>query len=50
MAYFNESFQKGSFPISEKLSDSVLSLPMHTELDLPIIEFICKQIHAFYQN
>lgn len=47
-AYFSESFQKGSFPISETLSDSVLSLPMHTELNIEMIQHISLAIKSFY--
>ncbi len=50
MAYFKEPIQRGSFPISESLCDSVLSLPMHTELDLSTVEFISKQIQSFYKH
>ncbi len=32
-AYTNPRYSQGDFPIAEKLSDTVCSLPMHTELD-----------------
>ena len=48
-AYFNKSYPKGSFPISEALCTSIISLPIHTELDLPTIEYICQEISFFYK-
>ncbi len=32
-AYDDPRYRKGDFPVSEALSESVISLPMHTELD-----------------
>lgn len=37
----------GDFPVSEKISEQVLSLPMHTELDAEQIQFICDAIKEF---
>jgi len=31
-AYYNDAFPKGAFPVTEQLSNSVLSLPIHTEM------------------
>ena len=39
-AYQKPGVGKGSFPISEKLSDCVISLPIHTEMDEGQISFI----------
>lgn len=33
---------------TENLCKSVLSLPMHTEMDLDQLEYICKQINLFF--
>jgi UDP-2-acetamido-2-deoxy-ribo-hexuluronate aminotransferase len=33
-----------SYPVSEMLCGSVLSLPMHTELTREMVEFICKEL------
>lgn len=38
----------GSFPISERASDEVLSLPMHTEMTHPMIEQISDSIRSFF--
>lgn len=47
-AYANERQGKGSFPVAERLSGEVLSLPMHTELDLATQEFIADSIRQFF--
>jgi len=39
---------KGDFPVSEKLSESVLSLPMHTELDEEQLEKITETIKSYF--
>jgi UDP-2-acetamido-2-deoxy-ribo-hexuluronate aminotransferase len=41
---------EGNFPVSDTLKDSVLSLPMHTELEIEEQEYICEQIMNFYKN
>jgi UDP-2-acetamido-2-deoxy-ribo-hexuluronate aminotransferase len=48
-AYNLTGYMPGSMPISEKLSNSVLSLPMHTELDDEQIDFITDCIIKFYK-
>ena len=40
----------GKFSVTDKLKDTVLSLPMHTELDNSQQEYICEQIKNFYKN
>ncbi len=40
----------GSFPVTEALSNSVLSLPIHTEMTEQEQSFICDQIKLFYNN
>ncbi len=37
-----------SLPVTEKLSDSVLSLPVHTEMSAELLEFISKQVRNFF--
>ncbi len=49
-AYKDLGYGKGDFPVTEKLSDEVLSLPMHTELDHKQLEFITGSIIEFYKN
>ena len=43
-AYSHLGYQKGDFPISEKLCESVISLPMHTELTEEQIAYICTAL------
>ena len=47
-AYQQSNVGKGSFPVTEKLSETVISLPMHTEMKTEELEFITKTIKAFY--
>ncbi len=48
-AYQFLGYKKGDFPLSEKLADSVLSLPMHTELNEEQLEHISKSIKEFFE-
>lgn len=41
-AYASDRFKQGDFPVTERLCASVLSLPMHTELDEETLEYITK--------
>lgn len=41
-AYKDERYKQGDFPIAEKLCQTVLSLPMHTELDNEQLTFITE--------
>jgi dTDP-4-amino-4,6-dideoxygalactose transaminase len=41
-------YQKGAFPVSEKLADTSLALPVHAELAAADIEFVCGCIRSFY--
>jgi UDP-2-acetamido-2-deoxy-ribo-hexuluronate aminotransferase len=49
-AYENQHYPKGSFPIAERLSNEVISLPMHTELKTEELDFICSSIKEFYHG
>jgi UDP-2-acetamido-2-deoxy-ribo-hexuluronate aminotransferase len=46
-AYSDLGYKKGDFPESEKASEEVLSLPMHTELDADQLHFITERIIEF---
>lgn len=46
-AYLDPRYQEGSFPITEALSKSVISLPMHTELDEEQLSFITDSVLEF---
>jgi dTDP-4-amino-4,6-dideoxygalactose transaminase len=44
------NYKKGDFPISEKISNEILSLPMYPELEEKEIEFVCKTINNYLKN
>ena len=46
-AYPDPRYKAGDFPVTEKLSETVLSLPMHTELDNEQIDYISRTILEF---
>lgn len=48
-AYRDDRYKAGDFPVAEKLSECVLSLPMHTELDTAQLEHITDSILEFLQ-
>lgn len=47
-AYRYLGYAEGDFPVSEKLCKTVLSLPMHTELDEKQLEYITGTIRKFF--
>jgi UDP-2-acetamido-2-deoxy-ribo-hexuluronate aminotransferase len=47
-AYVRSEFGKGSFPVTEKLSDTVLSLPVHTEMKREELELIANSVKKFF--
>lgn len=46
-AYIDPRYKKGDFPITEWLSDSVISLPIHTELTESILKEITDAVLEF---
>lgn len=49
-AYRYLGYKKGDFPVSEQLADTVLSLPMHTELTDEQLAYIVKFIKEFFSQ
>lgn len=49
-AYRNERYPEGSMPITEKLVKSVISLPIHTELDAEQQDFIINGVKSFIKT
>lgn len=47
-AYYRSDFGEGSFPVTEKLSKSVISLPMHTEIPPHQLEAIVTTIKKYF--
>lgn len=46
-AYKRAGFGEGSFPVTERLSKTVISLPIHTEMDPEELDFISRTINNF---
>ncbi|MFN4235108.1 MAG: DegT/DnrJ/EryC1/StrS family aminotransferase [Bacteroidia bacterium] len=46
-AYTNPRYKEGDFPVTEKLCASVISLPMHTELDEEQLKYITEAVLEF---
>ena len=49
-AYRSERYKNGDFPVSERLSQSVLSLPMHTELDDEQLQYITDSLLSLVEQ
>jgi dTDP-4-amino-4,6-dideoxygalactose transaminase len=47
-AYRREDAQEGTFPVTERLSKTVLSLPIHTEMTVADLDFICSTLKSFF--
>jgi len=46
-AYQDVRYKKGDFPVTENLCNSVLSLPMHTELNSEMLKYITDAVLEF---
>jgi UDP-2-acetamido-2-deoxy-ribo-hexuluronate aminotransferase len=46
-AYKDARYKESDFPVTNKLTQTVISLPMHTELDTEQLEFITSTINNF---
>ncbi len=46
-AYLDPRYKAGDFPVTEKLCASVMSLPMHTELDEETLNYITTNVLEF---
>lgn len=49
-AYKDPRYNEGDFPVAEKLSNCVLSLPMHTELSQEQLIYIAESVLEFVNN
>lgn len=43
-------YKKGDLPVSEKMAQSVLSIPIYPELSLEHKQYVCESIKEFYQG
>lgn len=48
-AYTDPRYSEGDFPVTENLCHSVISLPMHTELDNEQLQYICDSVLEFFK-
>ena len=46
--YADLGYKKGDFPVSEKLAAESLALPVHSELAVEDVDYICEVIQSFY--
>ena len=46
-AYLDPRYKEGDFPVTEMLCKSVISLPMHTELDEEQLNYITTNVLDF---
>jgi len=49
-AYTNDWYKEEDFPVTNKLITTVISLPMHTELDEKQLQYITKTVLDFVEN
>jgi dTDP-4-amino-4,6-dideoxygalactose transaminase len=49
-AYQSDRFPRGIFPVAEALSNVVLSLPIHTEINTEMQDIIIQSIVEFYKQ
>jgi dTDP-4-amino-4,6-dideoxygalactose transaminase len=49
-AYGAENFNDADFPVTNELCKSVISLPMHTELEQDQLEYICNTVKAYLES
>lgn len=49
-AYRKPGFDEGVFPVTERLSKTVLSLPVHTEMTVEELTYICKTVNDFFHG
>lgn len=49
-AYTGYGYRKGDFPVAEELSQTVFSIPMHTELDRDQLEYISNSVRDYFTS
>lgn len=49
-AFSSDRYKAGDFPVTEKLCASVISLPMHTEMDEETQNFIISKVKQFFNS
>jgi dTDP-4-amino-4,6-dideoxygalactose transaminase len=49
-AYLNPRYKQGAFPVTEQLINTVISLPMHTEMDDVQLAYITSSVLRFFEK
>jgi len=49
-AFRSAGYQAGDFPVTERITGEILSLPMYAELTGEQIAYVAESIHAFYKG
>jgi len=49
-AYTDDRYKQGDFPVTEKLCESVISLPIHTEMDDEMLKYITNCVLEFINH
>jgi dTDP-4-amino-4,6-dideoxygalactose transaminase len=49
-AYAHLGYQKGDFPVAERLAEEILSLPLYPELTEEQIEYVGEKLMIFYEH
>jgi len=49
-AFGHLCYKKGDFPITEKLANEILSLPIFPELTMDQVEYVCEKIRDFFNG
>ncbi len=49
-AYLDPRYKPGDFPVTEQMSRTVISLPMHTEMDQEQLDYITSSVIAFLES
>jgi len=49
-AYSNPDMKDDDFPVTNSLCSCVLSLPMHTEMTIDQLQYICDNIYRFFEE
>ena len=44
------NYKQGDFPITEKQSETILTLPIHQYLENHEIQYIAKNLNEFYKS
>jgi dTDP-4-amino-4,6-dideoxygalactose transaminase len=49
-AFQDPRYKEGDFPVTEKLCASVISLPMHSEMDEETLKYITEEVLHFVKR